>query len=119
VSGVTEVKPEYEFLWAGAAKGSLKSRARKPAPRSQMAKNRRSMLTRTSATGFICLCGAFGTPTASAEPGNPAVNCDSSQVGGVDQDVCVGKPGAVAGVEIPDLYPGVVPRLRFGLGIGG
>ncbi|WP_370071221.1 hypothetical protein [Mycobacterium sp. MAA66] len=56
---------------------------------------------------------------ASADSGNPAVTCDQSLLDGVEQDVCVGNPGAAAGVTVPHDYPWVVPRLEFGVGIGG
>ncbi|MGB8407118.1 MAG: hypothetical protein WCE30_23965 [Mycobacterium sp.] len=56
---------------------------------------------------------------ASADSGNPAVTCHSVLLDGVEQDVCVGNPGAAAGVTAPDDYLWVVPRLEFGVGIGG
>ncbi|MEZ0054416.1 hypothetical protein ABIA30_005457 [Mycobacterium sp. MAA66] len=84
-----------------------------------MAKSRRSTLPRALVAGAACLCAAAGTPVASADSGNPAVTCDQSLLDGVEQDVCVGNPGAAAGVTVPHDYPWVVPRLEFGVGIGG
>jgi hypothetical protein len=83
-----------------------------------MAENRMSRNAWTFVAGVVCLCAAPGTPTTWADSNNPAVTCHDSAVGGIEQDICAGKPGASAGVTPRDDYPGIVPRLRFGLGIG-
>jgi len=83
-----------------------------------MAENRTSRITGAAITGAVCLCVTVPPAAVRADSGSPAVNCTESQVGGVDQDICVGKPGEVAGITPRDLYPGVVPRLEFGIGTG-
>ena len=88
-----------------------------------MPKNCTSRNAWTLVAGFGCLCAvalipAALIPAARADSDNPAVTCHGSVAGGVDQDICVGKPGAAAGVTPRDVYPWVVPRLRFGVGIG-
>ena len=63
-----------------------------------------------------CLTAAFLTaPSAAAD--QPAT-CQSRHVDGVEEDVCVGIPGQAGGADPRDLYPGVVPELYFGVGIG-
>lgn len=69
-------------------------------------------------TGVACWYAVGPMPVTWADSGNPAVTCTQGHVGSIDQDICVGKPGAVAGITPRDLYPGVVPRLRFGVGAG-
>ena len=67
-----------------------------------------------AATG--CLGAGFLTaPTSAAD--QPAT-CQSRHVDGVEEDVCVGIPGQAGGANPRDLYPGVVPELYFGVGIG-
>lgn len=83
-----------------------------------MAENRTSRITGMVVAGIMCLCVMAPPAPVRADSGNPAVNCTESQAGGVEQDICVGRPGAVAGITPRDLYPGVVPRLRFGIGTG-
>jgi hypothetical protein len=83
-----------------------------------MAENHMSRIIWVAAAGVVCLCVTVPSATVRADSGNPAVNCAESQAGGVDQDICVGKPGEVAGITPRDLYPGVVPRLEFGIGTG-
>ncbi|MGX9671480.1 hypothetical protein [Mycobacterium sp. HM-7] len=62
------------------------------------------------------LTAAFLTaPSAAAD--QPAT-CQSRHVDGVEEDVCVGIPGQARGADPRDLYPGVVPELYFGVGIG-
>lgn len=64
----------------------------------------------------VCLGAGFLTaPTAAAD--QPAT-CESRHVDGVEEDVCVGIPGQAGGANPRDLYPGVVPELYFGIGIG-
>ena len=63
-----------------------------------------------------CLgAGFLTTPSAAAD--QPAT-CQSRHVDGVEEDVCVGVPGQAGGANPRDLYPGVVPELYFGVGIG-
>lgn len=63
-----------------------------------------------------CLGAGFLTaPTSAAD--QPAT-CQSRHVDGVEEDVCVGIPGQAGGANPRDLYPGVVPELYFGIGIG-
>lgn len=83
-----------------------------------MTKNRTSRNAWTFVAGVVCLCVAPGTPTTWADSGNPAVTCRDSLAGGIEQDVCEGKPGAAAGATPRDVYPWIVPRLRFGVGVG-
>ncbi|MUL65203.1 hypothetical protein BOO86_12060 [Mycobacterium sp. CBMA 234] len=64
-------------------------------------------------TGFVCLWGA--APVAHADP---VATCHSRHVDGVEEDVCVGNPDSPGGVNARDLYPGFVPELYFGVGIG-
>lgn len=63
----------------------------------------------------LCLAGVLTAPTATAD--QPAT-CQSRHVDGVEEDVCVGIPGQAGGANPRDLYPGVVPELYFGVGIG-
>lgn len=83
-----------------------------------MAENRTSRITWVVVAGVAGLCVTAPPAAVRADSGNPAVNCTESQAGGVEQDVCVGRPGAVAGITPRDLYPAVVPRLEFGIGTG-
>ncbi len=63
-----------------------------------------------------CLGAGFLTaPIAAAD--QPAT-CQSRHVDGVEEDICVGIPGQAGGANPRDLYPGVVPELYFGIGIG-
>lgn len=64
----------------------------------------------------LCLgAGFLAAPSATAD--QPAT-CQSRHVDGVEEDVCVGIPGQAGGANPRDLYPGVVPELYFGVGIG-
>lgn len=84
-----------------------------------MLENRTSKrITGIVVAGVACLCVTVPPAAVRADSGNPAVNCTESQAGGVEQDICVGRPGAVVGITPRDLYPGVVPRLEFGIGTG-
>ncbi|GCA97190.1 hypothetical protein NCCNTM_08250 [Mycolicibacterium sp. NCC-Tsukiji] len=69
------------------------------------------------AAGVLVFLGAglLAAPAASAD--QPAT-CQSRHVDGVEEDVCVGIPGQAGGANPRDLYPGVVPELYFGVGIG-
>lgn len=69
------------------------------------------------AAGVLVFLGAglLAAPAASAD--QPAT-CHSRHVDGVEEDVCVGIPGQAGGANPRDLYPGVVPELYFGVGIG-
>jgi hypothetical protein len=65
---------------------------------------------------FVFLgAGFLMAPPATAD--QPAT-CQSRHVDGVEEDVCVGIPGQAGGANPRDLYPGVVPELYFGVGIG-
>ncbi len=75
---------------------------------------------RRMAVGLLAICGGLGVgflmaPAAAADP--PAT-CQSRHVDGVEEDVCVGIPGQAGGANPRDLYPGVVPELYFGIGLG-
>ena len=72
---------------------------------------------RRLAAGLLALLGAafLAAPAASAD--QPAT-CESRHFDGVEEDVCVGIPGQAGGANPRDLYPGVVPELYFGVGIG-
>lgn len=83
-----------------------------------MADQCRSTTIRALVVGVVSLGAIAGTPDAGADDGNPGVTCHGATVDGVEQDVCVGNPDAVAGVNTHDVYPGVVPRLCFGIGLG-
>ncbi|WGI31401.1 hypothetical protein [Mycolicibacterium aubagnense] len=70
--------------------------------------------------GLLATCAGLGggfllAPAAAADP--PAT-CQSRHVDGVEEDVCVGIPGQAGGANPRDLYPGVVPELYFGIGLG-
>ncbi|MDR3660227.1 MAG: hypothetical protein P4L86_07480 [Mycobacterium sp.] len=49
---------------------------------------------------------------------DPVATCHSRFADGIEEDVCFGNPASPGGVNRPDLYPGVVPELYFGLGLG-
>jgi hypothetical protein len=83
-----------------------------------MADQCRSTTIRALIAGVVALAAMVATPNAAADGGNPGVTCHGATVDGVEQDVCVGNPDAVAGVNTRDVYPGVVPRLCFGIGLG-
>lgn len=75
---------------------------------------------RRMAGGLLATCAGLGggflpAPAAAADP--PAT-CQSRHVDGVEEDVCVGIPGQAGGANPRDLYPGVVPELYFGIGLG-
>lgn len=72
---------------------------------------------RRLAAGLLALLGA-GILTAPAASADQPATCQSRHVDGVEEDVCVGIPGQAGGANPRDLYPGVVPELYFGVGIG-
>lgn len=69
------------------------------------------------AAALLVLLGA-GFLTAPAAAADQPATCQSRHVDGVEEDVCVGIPGQAGGANPRDLYPGVVPELYFGVGIG-
>ncbi|KAB7754888.1 hypothetical protein [Mycolicibacterium mucogenicum] len=69
------------------------------------------------AAGLLALSGAAFLTAPAATADQPAT-CQSRHVDGVEEDVCVGIPGQAGGANPRDLYPGVVPELYFGVGIG-
>lgn len=69
------------------------------------------------AAGVLVFLGA-GLLTAPAATADQPATCQSRHVDGVEEDVCVGIPGQAGGANPRDLYPGVVPELYFGVGIG-
>ena len=80
------------------------------------AMNAMNKTARLAAGLSAALCAGFLTaPAATAD--QPAT-CQSRHVDGVEEDVCVGIPGQAGGANPRDLFPGVVPELYFGVGIG-
>lgn len=75
---------------------------------------------RRAAVGLRATCGglAVGFLMAPAAAADPPATCQSRHVDGVEEDVCVGIPGQAGGANPRDLYPGVVPELYFGIGLG-
>jgi hypothetical protein len=69
------------------------------------------------AAALLAILGA-GLVTAPAAAADQPATCQSRHVDGVEEDVCVGIPGQAGGANPRDLYPGVVPELYFGVGIG-
>jgi hypothetical protein len=79
-------------------------------------KKRALQRCRPAAVLFVFLgAGLLMAPPAAAD--QPAT-CQSRHVDGVEEDVCVGIPGRAGGANPRDLYPGVMPELYFGVGIG-
>lgn len=72
------------------------------------------------AVALLATCGglAVGFLVAPAAAADPPATCQSRHVDGVEEDVCVGSPGQAGGANPRDLYPGVVPELYFGIGLG-
>jgi hypothetical protein len=58
------------------------------------------------------------TSTVMADWDNPAT-CHAVVVDGVEEDRCIGNPDSPGGVNHPYPYFDVIPRLEFGIGIGG
>jgi hypothetical protein len=79
--------------------------------------NTKTALGRRLAAALLAIpiAGFVTAPVATAD--QPAT-CQSRQVDGVEEDVCIGIPGQAGGANPRDLYPGVVPELYFGVGIG-
>jgi len=67
---------------------------------------------------FLPACLMAGFLTAPSAAADQPATCQSRHVDGVEEDVCVGIPGQAGGANPRDLYPGVVPELYFGVGIG-
>jgi len=71
-----------------------------------------------AATGTAAVIAVSGAPSAVADPTNPVAVCSSQKVAGVDVDNCGPNPNADSTTDGPDDYFDVVPRFRFGVGLG-